>query len=94
MQVVGSIRAFYSAIPVDVVVLCEFPLSLCVCYSEDHNQLPIAKYLLYMTTSFLNGFKISDIDQLYRFRFRFMYVCVRNWTLAVSLSDIKTIIKH
>ena len=41
MQVVGSIRAFYSAIPVDVVVLCEFPLSLCVCYSEDHDQLPI-----------------------------------------------------
>ena len=30
MQVVGSIRAFYSAIPVDVVVLCKFPLSHCV----------------------------------------------------------------
>ena len=41
---------FYSATPVDVesVVLCEFPLSLCVCYIEDHDQLPIAKYLLYM----------------------------------------------
>ena len=48
VQVVGSIRAFYSAIPVDVVVVCEYPLSLCVCYSEDHDQLPIAKYLLYM----------------------------------------------
>ena len=46
MQVVDSIRAFYSAIPVDVVVVCEYPLSLCVCYSEDHDQLPIAKYLL------------------------------------------------
>ena len=39
MQVVGSIRACYSAIPVDVVVLCEFPLSPCVCYSEDHDQI-------------------------------------------------------
>ena len=33
-----SIRAFYSATPVDVVVLCEFPLSRCVCYSEDHDH--------------------------------------------------------
>ena len=48
MQVAGSIRDFYSATPVDVVVLCEFPLSPCVCYSKDHDQLPIAKYLLYM----------------------------------------------
>ena len=47
MQVAGSIRDFYSATPVDVVVLCEFP-SPCVCYSKDHDQLPIAKYLLYM----------------------------------------------
>ena len=38
VQVVGSIRAFYSAIPVDVVVLCEFPLSHCLCYGEDHDQ--------------------------------------------------------
>ena len=30
VQVVGSMRAFYSAIPVDVVVLCEFSLSRCV----------------------------------------------------------------
>ena len=43
-----SIRAFYSATPVDVVVLYEFPLSLCVCYNEDLDQLPIAKYLIYM----------------------------------------------
>ena len=43
-----SIRAFCSATPVDVVVLCEFPLSLYVCYNEDHDQLPIAKYLIYM----------------------------------------------
>ena len=48
VQVVGSIRAFYSAIPVDVVVLCEFPLSHCLCYSEDLDQLPMTKYLLYM----------------------------------------------
>ena len=48
VQVLGSIRAFYSAIPVDVVVLCEFPLSHCLCYSEDNDQLPMTKYLLYM----------------------------------------------
>ena len=48
VQVVGSIRAFYSAIPVHVVVLCKFLLSHCLCYSEDHDQLPMTKYLLYM----------------------------------------------
>ena len=48
VQVEGSIRAFYSAIPVDVVVLCEFPLTHCLCYNEDHDQLPVTKYLLYM----------------------------------------------
>ena len=47
--------------------------------------------------SFLNGFKISDIDKLIlALILRFGVIGLRNWTqsLAVSLPGIKTLIKR
>ena len=87
MQVVGSIRAFYSSIPVDVVVLCEFPLSHCVCYSEDHDQLPIAKYLLYMIPS-LQFNSISVSSPLMAFPGLITIVDCQRTYLVVGLPDL------